>query len=99
MPQGHRTLTEKQEFKVMLPNFNILYLGGSVLALMDLSYSLSHPLLVQPTGPAVLRQELDAVRLRALRGVSMHMRCRKRKAQDAFSKNALHRVSMHARFQ
>ena len=38
MPQGNRTASEKRMFKIMLPNINILYLGASVLALVDLSY-------------------------------------------------------------
>ena len=38
MPQGNRTASEKRAFKIMLPNINILYLGASVLALVDLSY-------------------------------------------------------------
>jgi hypothetical protein len=38
MSQGNRTAAEKREFKIMLPNINILYLGASVLALLDLSY-------------------------------------------------------------
>ena len=35
---GERTDAEKREFKAMLPNINILYMGALVLVLMDLSY-------------------------------------------------------------
>ena len=39
MPQGGaRTPTEKVDFKRMLQNINILYLGCSVLILQELSY-------------------------------------------------------------
>lgn len=38
MPQGRRTAKEKEEFGVMLPNINMLYLGMKVLILLDLSY-------------------------------------------------------------
>ena len=38
MPQGERTEKEKAEFDMMLPNINLLYLGATVLVLMDLSY-------------------------------------------------------------
>ena len=38
MPQGERTDAEKAEFDMMLPNINLLYLGATVLVLMDLSY-------------------------------------------------------------
>ena len=38
MPQGKRTDEEKAEFEMMLPNINLLYLGATVLVLMDLSY-------------------------------------------------------------
>jgi len=39
MPQGgERTPTEKVDFKRMLQNINILYLGCSVLILQELSY-------------------------------------------------------------
>ena len=39
MPQGSRTPSEQAEFDRQLPNINLLYLGGSVLLLVDLSYS------------------------------------------------------------
>jgi len=38
MPQGEKSAAEKREFRAVLPNINLLYLGASVLALMDLSY-------------------------------------------------------------
>ena len=38
MPQGERSGGEKLEFDTMLRNVNLLYLGCSVLALVDLSY-------------------------------------------------------------
>jgi hypothetical protein len=39
MPQGKdRTRIEKVQFKWMLRNVNIIYLGCSVLILLDLSY-------------------------------------------------------------
>ena len=38
MPQGERTLEEQQEFKIMLANVNMIYLGASVLIIMDISY-------------------------------------------------------------
>ena len=42
MPQAgvgkSRTPTEEREFRAMLPNICLLYLGMSVLVLMDLSY-------------------------------------------------------------
>jgi hypothetical protein len=42
MPQAgvgkSRTPTEEREFRAMLPNISLLYLGMSVLVLMDLSY-------------------------------------------------------------
>ena len=42
MPQAGvgktRTPTEEREFRAMLPNISLLYLGMSVLVLMDLSY-------------------------------------------------------------
>lgn len=38
MPQGERTPAELVEFKHMLSNVNLLYLGMSVLILLDLSY-------------------------------------------------------------
>ena len=39
MPQGKaKSAIEKQEIRVMLPNINLLYLGCSVLILLDLSY-------------------------------------------------------------
>ena len=38
MPQGTRTPPEKLEFDAMLPHVNLLYLGLSVLLLVDLSY-------------------------------------------------------------
>ena len=33
-----KTPCEQAEFRISLPNINLLYLGGSVLALVDLSY-------------------------------------------------------------
>ena len=38
MPQGDRTEEEQQSFDMMLANVNMLYLGASVLILLDLSY-------------------------------------------------------------
>ena len=38
MPQGEKTATEKADFKRMLDQVNLLYLGTSVLVLVDLSY-------------------------------------------------------------
>jgi hypothetical protein len=39
MPQGaHRTSDEQAEFDSTLPFVNLLYLGASVLILLDLSY-------------------------------------------------------------
>lgn len=38
MPQGERTPAETVRFKRMLHNVNLLYLGCSVLALIDISY-------------------------------------------------------------
>ena len=39
MPQGKRTEEEQSEFKRMLYHINLLYMGCSVLALVDISYS------------------------------------------------------------
>ena len=39
MPQGDRTDSEDQAFRAMLANVNMLYLGASVLILLDISYS------------------------------------------------------------
>ena len=38
MPQGNRTEVEDIDFKRMLVNMDLLYLGCSVLVLLDLSY-------------------------------------------------------------
>lgn len=38
MPQGECTLAEKARFRWMLQNVNLLYLGCSVLLLVDISY-------------------------------------------------------------
>ena len=38
MPQGKRTPAEKVDFQHMLSHINLLYLGCSVLVLLDLSY-------------------------------------------------------------
>lgn len=38
MPQGTRTALEQTEFKVQLPNINLLFLGCEVLVLLDLIY-------------------------------------------------------------
>lgn len=38
MPQGFRTDAEEVEFKLMLTNVNMLYLGAAVLILLDRSY-------------------------------------------------------------
>ena len=38
MPQGEKTEVERVETATMLPNINLLYLGCSVLILLDLSY-------------------------------------------------------------
>ena len=38
LPQGERTAEERHLFKMILPNINLLYLGASVLVLMDRSY-------------------------------------------------------------
>ena len=38
MPQGKRTDEEKSEFKLMLPNINLIYLSAHVLIMMDSSY-------------------------------------------------------------
>ena len=38
MPQGKRTRAEKVLFKWMLSNVNLLYLGASVLLVVDISY-------------------------------------------------------------
>ena len=38
MPQGTRTPAEKEQFRWMLQHANLLYLGATVLVLMDLSY-------------------------------------------------------------
>lgn len=38
MPQGERTPAEQVAFKHMLTHVNLLYLGLSVLVLLDLSY-------------------------------------------------------------
>ena len=38
MPQGERTPADKARFKWMLQNVNLLYLGCSVLCLVDISY-------------------------------------------------------------
>ena len=38
LPQGERTAEERHLFKMVLPNINLLYLGASVLVLMDRSY-------------------------------------------------------------
>jgi len=38
MPQGERTAAERIDFKHMLVNINVLYLGMRVLILLDLSY-------------------------------------------------------------
>ena len=39
MPQGERTKEEKEAFTRMLSNINLLFLGASVLILLDMSYS------------------------------------------------------------
>ena len=39
MPQGERTEKQKAEFDMVLPNINLLYLGATVLVLLDLSHS------------------------------------------------------------
>ena len=39
MPQGKRTEAEKVAFGRMLNNINLLFLGASVLILLDMSYS------------------------------------------------------------
>ena len=39
MPQGQRTDDEQREFKRMLYHMDLLYVGCSVLALVDISYS------------------------------------------------------------
>ena len=38
MPQGARTTAETTGFKWMLQNVNLLFLGCSVLCLVDISY-------------------------------------------------------------
>ena len=38
MPQGKRTPAELERFKWRLRNVNLLYLGSSVLVLVDMSY-------------------------------------------------------------
>ena len=38
MPQGERSPEEEASFRAMLANVNLLYLGMSVLVLLDLSY-------------------------------------------------------------
>ena len=38
MPQGQRTAAEQAEFDSMLPHINLLYLGASVLVILDMSY-------------------------------------------------------------
>ena len=38
MPQGEKTAEEKVAFDKMLSNVNMLYLGTTVLILLDLSY-------------------------------------------------------------
>ena len=38
LPQGKRTASEQREFDGQLRNINLLYLGFSVLILVDLSY-------------------------------------------------------------
>ena len=48
MPQGERTAAEKVEFKRMLPRINMLYIGGSVLLLVDSSSS-------RASGPSLRR--------------------------------------------
>ena len=39
MPQGDRTPEESEAFGRMLANINLLFLGSSVLILLDMSYS------------------------------------------------------------
>ena len=50
MSQGRRTAAQLREFKLMLPNINLLYLGSSVLILMDRSCEWSRPKLHPPIG-------------------------------------------------
>ena len=38
MPQGERSAPDKAEFKRMLPRINMLYLGCSVLLIVDNTY-------------------------------------------------------------
>jgi hypothetical protein len=39
LPQGERTPTEKAEFSLMLPNIDLLFIGASVLIMLDRAYS------------------------------------------------------------
>jgi hypothetical protein len=38
LAQGVRSPADKAEFRIMLPNINMLYLGCTVLVMMDRSY-------------------------------------------------------------
>ena len=38
MYQGERTPRQNAEFSLMLPNINMIYLGASVLILLDMAY-------------------------------------------------------------
>ena len=52
MPQGKRTRADKLAFRWMLQNVNLLYLGCSVLLLVDISY-LSRFCAPPPPGPGL----------------------------------------------